>query len=182
MRVGVLVAAALMATGASATDGEWFESRFGEQRAYFGAWLAVCDDSGTGQCRLVQEPASDAPDSSYYRVAMLLLEDDQKWVMEVTQRGMPSEQLTDVSFTIDGKVTDAPEGSWKLGENDVDNVAETFTVTDPVLMETLLTEMREGANMQIGYVPPGDGLGSIPVSLSGVTSGTTAIPANYAAR
>ncbi|MCR9089191.1 MAG: hypothetical protein NXH97_20905 [Rhodobacteraceae bacterium] len=182
MRVGLVIAAALIATGANAADGQWFESRFGEQRSYFQDWLAVCDDSGAGQCRLVQEAASDAPDSSFYRVAILLLEADRRWVMEISSRYMSADQLNDVSFTIDGDVIDSPEGSWKVGSNEVANIADTITVTDPELMGTLMTGMRDGASMQIDYLPPGNGSGVVGVSLRGVTAGTEAILANYAAR
>lgn len=182
MRVGLVIAAALMTTGANAADGQWFESKFGEQRAYFQDWLAVCDDSGAGQCRLVQEAASDAPDSSFYRVAILLLEADRRWVMEISSRYMPADQLSNVSFIIDGNVIGSPEGSWKVGSNEAANLAETITVTDPEMMETLLTGMRDGASMQINYLPPANGSGVVTVSLRGVTAGTEAILANYAAR
>ncbi len=182
MRFAVLTAFVLFAFGAHATDGQWFEHRFGERRAYFGDWLAVCNNSGAGQCRLVQTTAADAPDSKFYRVALVLLMTNNTWIMEVSNRNLPAEDIRDLSFTIDGNDIDANKDTWKVGNNTTPNLADTVTVVNPELMDIIMAGMRDGLHMKVSYFPTGAGEGTFTVPLQGVTAGTAAIKAVYAER
>lgn len=182
MRAVTLLAALILSLPAIAKDGEWFEHRFGEQRAYFGDWLAVCNDSGAGQCRLVQIPPADAPDEKYYRVALVLLEDQGDYVIELSARNMPAAEVINLNFEVDGNTITAKDGSWKMGDNTTPNIADTVTLVDQETVRIVMEGMADGLSMTVQYLPTGNGLGSFTTSLKGVVAGTKAIEAIYAKR
>ncbi|WP_424971589.1 hypothetical protein [Dinoroseobacter sp. S76] len=170
----VLALAGLLAAGPALADLDWFQHPFGERRAYVQDWLAVCEDAGEGPCRLVralQDARGPAFDS---RVSLHLGPDG--WQMEVMDRGMPSDSLSELRFLFDETLLIiATRRDFVPGERLLPNVLETVTLTNPDLTATLLRAMREGGEMVITYRPTGTGDATAIFPLRGVTAGVDAL-------
>ncbi len=179
LRQFVLGAAIVGALGAAsaAQAGEWFQHKFGEMRSFHGDWLAVCDAQGEGQCRMVRAEADPGSDAFFdMRLAVLRVDGTPDWAIEVMDRGLPAEAVTDLRFVFDdGQSITVPGSSMKPGTYDSVGASDTLTITDPNLVQSLLDHMIAGNHVQVHYAPEGSGNGTARFPLGGVTSAVNAI-------
>jgi invasion protein IalB len=178
MRIAVaLLAGVLLAAPAAARDGVWFSHRFGELRAYFGDWLAVCANDGMGPCRAVQIVLEgDETRVGPSRLA-LLRGDDGDYAIAVFDQGMPSAGLAPVAFVFDGVPVTLDAADWQPGEPGFPNALESLAITDPAVTADLLARMRAGNRLTVRYTG-----GEAAFSLRGVTAALAAIEAHVAGR
>lgn len=161
----------------------WFQHTFGEQRAYFGDWLAVCSDNGAGPCRVVQTLAPERDGVAFdQRIAVHRLEADDAWAIEVMSRGMDADLVTSLSFMFDGEAVLLDAEHWKIGDPYFPNVAETLTVIDLDMTGQLINRMRADDRLDVTYAPASEGVGTVRYSLRGITAATQAINALMSAR
>ncbi|WP_424966718.1 MULTISPECIES: hypothetical protein [unclassified Dinoroseobacter] len=155
-------------------DLDWFQHPFGERRAYVQDWLAVCADSGAGPCRLVRSNQDSRGPAFDSRVSLHLAPGG--WTMEVMDRGMPSETLSELRFFFDETLLIvATRQDFIPGERDFPNILETVTLTNPDLTDRLLSAMRAGGELVITYRPEGSGDATVIIPLRGVTAGLDAL-------
>jgi len=155
----------------------WFLHKFGELRAYHGSWLNVCAEKGNGACRTVQLPIKSGATESFFsqRRASLHMDQDGYYALEIFQRNMPTPPLAPITINIDGEVTTLDSADWKIGEKDVDNVLESFTVTNRQLIAKWIPAMKAGKNMTIKYGVTGGERSQAQFDLYGFTSATKAL-------
>ena len=181
MRTVLTLSLALLSPASMISAQEWFQHEFGELRAYHGDWLAVCDDNGDGPCRMVQSAKDEGSDAAFdSRLSGQMIEGPNDWTFVVMDRGMPASDLSRLWVEIDGTSIEIP--GWSVGENGMENVAETVTVTDPAVTGPLLDAMKAGGRMTVRYAPAGSGDGQSTYSLRGVTAAANAIDARVKAR
>lgn len=160
-----------MALGAGPVAAQdWSLHEFGERRAFFKDWLAVCADAGAGPCRLVRSSRDNT--SSAFDTRVTLHRSPEGWHIEVMDRGLPAHSLSELRFVFDDMqrvvVTrdDFDAGAWT-----VPSVSDTVTINDPETVDKLLDAMRGGMDLRISYLPTGSGDGTAVVPLRGVTAG-----------
>ncbi|TDK48024.1 hypothetical protein [Antarcticimicrobium luteum] len=176
-----VLAGLLLAAPAGAQD--WFLHEYGELRAYHGDWLAVCDEAGAGPCRVVQtgtDPGSDA----YFdlRLAAQRIDNSPDWAIEVMDRNMPAQGLTELTLSFDGVAVAVPQGAWTAGDMLSPNASDTVTIRDPDLALDLVARMKAGNRVTVTYAPLGEGDGRASFPLRGVTAAMNAIEARVLAR
>ena len=171
--LALILAAAAVGPAASAP---WFQHAYGEDRAYFRDWLAVCPDAPE-PCRLVatrRDPGSSARFDA--RVAVIALPDGGHAV-EIMERGADAAQVTTVAVEIDGVPVPLAPGDWQAGGLAVPGQSgDTLTVTAPEAVGRLVAAMRKGRVMSVTLEQPGLRRAS-DYSLMGVTAGSDAIAA-----
>lgn len=179
LRQFVLGAALFGALGAAsaAQAGDWFQHKFGEMRSFHGDWLAVCDAQGEGPCRIVRAEADPGSDAFFdMRLAVLRIDGTPDWAIEVMDRDLPAEAVTELRFVFDGGQSIAVPGSaMKPGTYGSAGASDTLTIIDPQLVQTLLDHMIAGNHVQVYYAPEGSGNGTARFPLRGVTSAVNAI-------
>ncbi|EFL87733.1 invasion associated locus B family protein [Ahrensia sp. R2A130] len=169
-----LVAVALTTTPASA--GEWFTHPFGELRAYHGSWLAVCSDSGRGECRAVQMAGDDGSGSFFgSRRMSIVVKEPQGYTVEIFQRGMTTPISGSVTLNIDGSRTNLTDDQWSDGAPEYTNVLETFSLRGDGLMNKLVAEMKAGNQLYVRHSPSENDRRTIRFDLHGFTSVMNAI-------
>lgn len=183
MRLFFLTVWSTLCLGGAAQAETWFQHPFGEERAYFGDWLAVCAEQGQGACRIVQT-SKDPGSNAYFdtRFAVHRIDDSPNWMLEVMDRGMVSEALTGLKLTVDGVAFVIPSSAYSPGGFDGPGASDTVVIHDPELALSLVQHMRAGNRMILTYTPKGDGDGLGVAPLRGVTAGTSAIEARVLAR
>lgn len=147
-------AAALMLSSFSvmghANAGEWFHHSFGELRSYHSDWLNVCQSNGEGKCRTVQMPVTiDRPFFGDRRLS-LTRQDDGSYRIDVYHANMPA-MPKNPTIKIDRATFELTPDQWRSGEHAFENVAETITITDPELTETIMMVMRRGNRFTFTY-------------------------------
>ena len=164
----LLAVMALAAAPVAAQD--WFLHDFGERRAFFKDWLAVCSDAGAGPCRLVRS-SRDATNSAF-DTRVSLHRSPEGWHIEVMDRGLPAHSLSELRFVFDDtqRVVVTRDG-FDAGAWTVPSVSDTVTINDPETVDKLLDAMRGGIELRISYAPIGSGDGAAVVPLRGVTAG-----------
>ena len=175
----VAVAVALAAGPATAADGTWFLHRFGEMRAYFGDWLAVCEDAERGACRAVQiKLEGDETRVGPARLAVHRREAGA-YLLTLRMRGMPESGRDPVVFVVDGHVLPLAPGDWRPGEPDAPNVLETLTIERPEVTEDVVRRMEAGLRLTVSYGGGGGPRGGDQTvfSLRGLTAALDAIEA-----
>lgn len=167
---------AFLASPLAADD--WYTHPFGELRANFSDWIAVCADDGAGPCRVVHSGRDDGSDAVFdYRLTLGYNDLTDHWVVEVMDRGM-EHALNHVRLDFDGQWIDLAPGAWKAGETATANVAETFTILDPALSDHLIEMMKAGNVLTVTYRPISKD-GTAQFSLRGVTAAIDAVEARY---
>lgn len=179
--IWMTILAGLMALPVAA--GPWFLHEFGELRAYFKDWLAVCADGGDGDCRVVQT-AVDPGSAAYFdlRLAAHRIEGSPDWAVEVMDRGLPAAALTSLGFVFDGVAFDLPAGAWTAGDFDYGSAVDTVTIRDPDMAFALVERMKAGNRLEVRYQPHGEGDGQAAFSLRGATAAMNAIEARVLVR
>ncbi|RDC73332.1 hypothetical protein DLJ49_07105 [Rhodovulum sp. 12E13] len=180
-RAGCLAGALALglASPAPASDGAWFLHPFGEMRAYFGDWLAVCTEEGRGPCRAVQILLEgDETRVGPARLAVYPRESGGH-VLTLYMRGMPEEGRDPVILAIDGHVLPLSAEDWAPGEPGAPNVMETLTIADPDVMGDLVARMRAGLRLTASHGGGGGPRGGDQTvfSLRGLTAALDAIEA-----
>ena len=157
-----------LAAQAPAEDGAWFLHPFGEMRAYFGDWLAVCAEAGRGPCRAVQIVLEG--EETRVGPARLAVHPQASGghVLTLYMRGMPEAGRDPVIFAIDGHVLPGAP-----------NVMETLTISDPDVTGDLVDRMRAGLRLTVSYGGGGGPRGGDQTvfSLRGLTAALDAIGA-----
>lgn len=173
---------AALALPAGAQD--WFQHPSGDLRAYHLDWLAVCAEDGDGPCRVVYSAADIGSGAAFDRRLTVRYDGAAgTWTPEVMDRGMPESELSRITFAFgEGEPVDVPPLAVAPGEAETENVAETFTVSDPALADILVAEMRAGRRLLVTYEPGGTGDAEADFSLMGVTDAMDAVEAHVAAR
>ena len=178
--LGVAFLLSLSPLGA-AQAGDWFQHRFGEARAYFGDWLAVCANKGQGDCRAVHLRAKeDAPGGGYRRISIAVPAPGD-YRITLTHRGMPTPPPEPIQLLVDGEEYRLEPGTYVPGEVDVPNLAETVTVTDAVVNGALVGALKPAGRLTLLY-PAGGGNRQAEFSLRGLTATLNAIEARLNAR
>lgn len=178
----MIASMALVLAAGSASADEWFRHRFGELRAYFSDWLAVCANEGEGPCRAVQSAADPGSDAAFdRRLTLHRIPDSSDWAIEVMDRGLPGTVLQTLVFTFDSEPVDIDPVHWRAGGLDAINAAETIIMTEPEVTADLVERMRKGNRLVVSYTPVGEGNGQAAFSLRGVTAATRAIGERVAA-
>jgi len=167
------------ATAATGTDGAWFLHRFGEMRAYFGDWLAVCAEAGRGPCRAVQIRLEGAETRVGPARLAVLPQASGAPVLTLYMRGMPEAGRAPVVFVVDGHILPLAPGDWLPGEPGLPNVRETLTIARPEVASDLVRRMRAGLRLSVSYGGgggPGGGDQTV-FPLRGLTAALDAIAA-----
>lgn len=171
--VAVLMLASV-STISDANAGKWFHHSFGELRSYHIDWLNVCHSNGEGQCRTVQMPVD--PERPFFGDRRLSVhrQDNGAYRIDIYQINMPTEPINP-TIIIDRARFDLAPDQWTSGEHDSKNVAETITITDPELINTLLMVMRRGNRFTFTYGEDEPTRREAIFMLRGFTSATNAI-------
>lgn len=168
-----------LASQAPAEDGAWFLHPFGEMRAYFGDWLAVCAEAGRGPCRAVQIVLEG--EETRVGPARLAVHPRASGghVLTLYMRGMPEAGRDPVIFAIDGHVLPLAPEDWAPGEPGAPNVMETLTISDPDVTGDLVDRMRAGLRLTVSHGGGGGPRGGDQAvfSLRGLTAALDAIGA-----
>lgn len=148
VRAGMALALALLAVPALA--GPWFQHEFGERRAYFRDWLAVCADNGRGPCRAVHM-AFEPGDSPFFGSARLSVQEHgaDGYTIEVFDKQLPPTPQGPITLVFDGSQMVVQPDQLKAGSPEGHSVSQTFSITDPELTETLIQAMRKSDRMDL---------------------------------
>lgn len=165
----------LLAFTTPASAAPWFLHHFGELRSYHGDWLDVCDDAGRGPCRAVQVLLRKDGDTFFGESRLTLRVVDGGFMIEVYDAGLPDGIGDILNFDFGTKQVAVTRRQWKLGETAYDNVAETFTVTDPALTAQLIDLIRAGRWLTVRYDMPDGTEGTAKFSLRGSTDALDAL-------
>ena len=150
----------------------WFLHHFGELRAYHGDWLAVCEDSGRGKYRTVQIVLRPGTTNTFFGQSRLTLGrlSNGDYSIDVYDEGMPSLEIGPIVFTFDRTRIELKPTQWRSGTAAYKNVAETITVTDPVLARDFVRRIKAGRLLTVSYKG-----GDATFSLRGATGSLAAI-------
>lgn len=172
MRFGIFALTLLCVIAAPAQAQNWFTHPFGELRAYHGDWLAVCDEFGSGPCRMIGYEQSRRAES---QVRLYRSSDSMDWTLVYFDRGLPERTLETISFGIDRTWINIPAGTWTPGDRDITNLLETVTIADPALTRTLLGHIRAGRWLTVRYTTTSGDTIERRYSLRGTTAASDAI-------
>lgn len=172
---GALAAVLLGLTALPVSAADWYQHQYGEMRANFGDWLAVCAEAGAGACR-VTTAGKDPGSAAFfdYRLTLHFVEGMGEWNIEVMDRGMPESALQYLLFDFDNELVRLLPGMYQPGELGVPNVAETVSVVDFQVGATLVEKMKSGADLKVSYDPPGYD-GQAKFSLGGISAAMRAV-------
>jgi len=147
---------------ANSIDGKWFLHKFGEMRAYFGDFLAVCDGNEFKHCRVIQYgfgpnvdgDQADAPDSFFGNSRLAVQQDfdadgEAHYTFEIFSTKMPYKPNGPMTISIDGKVFQLGNEDWNAGSPEGYNVVQTFSITDPSLTDQMVAVMKAGNRMRV---------------------------------
>ena len=159
-----LLAVLLLAAPAQAA---WFDHPFGERRAYWTDWLAVCADAGRGACRLVQAAGDEA------RLA-LTLTGEGGYVLTLFDRAMTDTPLPVVTLSTEDASATLPAQPGEVAFDDAlrpfhVDAAQTVTLHGPGV-DALVPALMRGTTLAVRF--PG---GARAYSLRGITAGLLAI-------
>lgn len=182
--VAILVGLSPCVSLAASIDGKWFLHPFGEMRAYFSDFLAVCDGEDFKSCRVVQYGFGpdvegnqvDAPDgffgNSRLSIRLEISENnDPIYSIEVFSTKLPSTPKGPILLSIDGKVFQLSENDWQAGSPEGYNVAQSFSIVEPMLGAKLIAAMKSGNRLRVLH----DGWTETQFQLRGITRAINAI-------
>jgi len=167
-------------------DGKWFLHSFGEMRAYFGDFLAVCDEEGFRRCRIVQYgfgPQVDvegnpvaSQDGFFGNSRLSIQQEFDANVAPTFQIEIFSTKLSDVpkgpmTLSIDGQVFQLTEDDWQAGSPEGYNVAKTFSIIEPSLNAEIIAAVKAGNRLRVLH----DGWSETHFQLRGITRALMAI-------
>ena len=177
----MLLVFALMTSPAVAEP--WFLHRFGELRSYHGDWLAVCAENGQGACRAVQLPVDPAGDRFFVNRRLALhVGKDGNHVVEVFARDLAPRGDSPILFRTEDEVIAVDFGDWHAGAPNLPNLAETISVTNPMVARDLVSLFRRDWRLKVGFKRNDLGSGRAVFSLRGVTAALDAIATHMASR
>ncbi|WP_415155873.1 hypothetical protein [Maritalea sp.] len=167
-------------------EAKWFLHPFGEMRAYFGDFLAVCDQQGFQNCRIIQngigpDANSDgnlvAPAKGVFGNTRLAIQQNYDannaliYTLEIFSTLLPNVPKGPMTLSIDGEVFQLKNDDWQAGSPEGYNVAQTFSVTDPSLNARLVAAMKKGNRLRVLH----DGWTETRFQLRGITRALAAI-------
>lgn len=168
--LGALLALTMPTVGVAQA---WFDHPFGEKRAYHRDWLAVCEESGAGPCRvvhMVQEPGGDG----FFGVARLSVQrqDTAGYVIELYDAGLPDVPNAALTLVFDGQRVDLAAGRYVSGGPEGQNILQTLSITDPKLSDDLVRRMRAASRVELIY---GEGAPLRRFSMLGISAALDAV-------
>ena len=168
-----------LATPAQASD--WFAHEFGELRAYYGDWLAVCEDLGDGPCRMVQSVIPEGGDT-FFGTSRLAVHPDRDggFRIEVFDRDMEADRVNRVIFDFGLVLVQVYEDRFATGSGDGVNVAETLSVLDPLDAGYLARLIAAEQGLTVAYFDATEFLGSATFSLRGSAAALLAVETKLA--
>lgn len=163
-------------------DGKWFLHEFGELRAYHGDFLNVCSGSEFRTCRTVQYGFNKNDNDTFFGNTRLSIArtlgggsagdgGPPQYTIEVFIRDLPDDPNGPFTLSIDGEIFQLTEQDWKRGSPEGYNVAETFSIINPTLIDNLIAAMRKGGSIRLLY----DGWKETRFQLRGISSALDAI-------
>lgn len=185
----IIIAAFGMLPSASigaSIDGKWFLHHFGEMRAYFGDFLAVCDQEEFSRCRIVQYgfgPQVDADGTQvvaqdgFFGNARLSIQQSfdannaPAYQIEIFSTKLPDVPKGPMTFSIDGKVFQLKDEDWQAGSPEGYNVAQTFSIVDLSLNADLVSAMKAGNRLRVLH----DGWSETHFQMRGITRALVAV-------
>jgi hypothetical protein len=181
MRHALLVAGCLWTAPAAA--GDWFLHEFGELRARFGDWLAVCEDSGDGSCRAVQT-FRDPGSAAFFdgRPAVIRNDGAPGWVFEAMDRGLDNTAVSEVGLSVDGHAMPLPTEGWSRSRDPSAPPRDSVVIADPTATDAAIALIQPGSRLTFTYAPAGSGDGVAVFSLRGVTAALNAVDARVRVR
>lgn len=151
MRLRLAALALLVAApmGAQADTG-WFMHPFGELRAYHGDFLNVCSEDGNGACRTVNHVL--VPGDTFFgksRLALHRLNDG--WGVEIWDQDLPFNVFEPFALSVDGKAIHLAPEAWSEVSPDGIRVAQTLSITDPLVAAPLVDALRRGFFLTVDH-------------------------------
>lgn len=184
--IAVVVAIGLVPSVAIAgsVDGRWFLHPFGEMRAYFGDFLAVCDGAQFKRCRVVQYGFGPAVDGDlaetqdgFFGNSRLAIQqrpganDDWVYNLEIFSTKLPDVPKGPMVLSIDGVVFQLSENDWQAGSPEGYNVSQSFSIVDHALAARLIETMKAGNRLRVLH----DGWTETQFQLRGISRALKAI-------
>lgn len=171
-----------IAAHAANIDGKWFLHEFGELRAYHGDFLNVCSGPDFNTCRTVQYGFAANENDTFFGNTRLTIERKfdinspatsmpPQYTIEIFIRELPQHPKGPFTLSINGEIFQLSDQDWKVGSPYYDNVAETISIIDPVLIDKLIASMRKGDSLRILY----DNWKETRFQLRGITKALDAI-------
>jgi len=173
---------------AATIDGKWFLHSFGEMRAYFGDFLAVCDEKDFRRCRVVQygfkseadlDSSGDGTQDSFFGSSRLSIQQHfdanggMIYDLDIFSVELPDTPRGPMILSIDGDIFQLSTDDWQAGSPEGYNVAQTFSVVDPLISTQLIAAMRAGNRLRVLH----DNWTETHFQLRGITRALDAIKA-----
>ena len=132
----------------------------------------VCEDNGRGKYRsvlLVLRPGATRTFFGQSRLTLGRLSNGD-YSIDIYDEGMPSREMGPILFTFGRTRIELKPTQWRSGTAAYKNVAETITVTDPVLARDFVRRIKAGRLLTVSYKG-----GDATFSLRGATGSLAAI-------
>ncbi len=183
LTLSVYLILGLLGASSTASAGPWFNHRFGELRAYHGAWLNVCADKGAGPCRAVQSYIPPGSDSFFGESKLTVhLNRAGEASLELYDAGMPPLKSVFIDFYFGVQRISVNPEQWRLGERDIENVAETIYFPPSEVTAMLVKLIRAKDRLKVTYLMPDGRTGEARFSLRGSAQALDAIRRHLATR
>ncbi|MEM9716119.1 MAG: hypothetical protein AAF826_06330 [Pseudomonadota bacterium] len=165
-----LALAALFTVAANSVfAGGWFTHPFGELRAYYGDWLAVCSDNGNGLCRAVTFGEGTFTNPRAYQRISVSQTIGGDFGLELGDRRLVTNQVAGLQLAIGSKTVDVPF-------EQADAVAlDTFEFTDATLVQNLVDQMKAARFATLRVTEPSGFQFEATYSLRGLRAALNAI-------
>lgn len=182
---GMLVSAGIPAHTAN-IDNKWFLHEFGELRAYHGDFLNVCDGYEFRSCRTVQYGFEAGKNDTFFgnsRLSIARILDNHasggttgvggppQYTIEIYIRNLADNPRGPFTLSINGEIFQLSDDKWNAGSPEGYNVAETISITNPILVDKLIASMRKGDSLRVLY----DGWKEERFQLRGISKALDAI-------
>lgn len=159
--IGMLVSTGIAAHAAN-IEGKWFLHKFGELRAYHGDFLNVCDGAEFRTCRTVQYGFNTNENDTFFGNTRLSIArtlgggsagggGPPQYTIEIFIRDLDDAPKGPFTLSINGEIFQLSGQEWKAGSPEGYNVAETISITNPVLIDKLIASMRKGDSLRVLY-------------------------------
>ena len=184
MRIfGIAVGLGLGWASAALAQSGWFQHEFGELRSYHTDWMAVCADSGAGQCRILRADIDPGSNAFFdLRLALYRIDGSPDWVLEVMDRNMPATDVQELIFDFGSSEIVVPAAEISAGDYEYGGAVDSVHLRNPQIVADILAKMKAGRFVTVRYTPEGGGDGEAEFSLRGVQSAVRAVQARVLPR
>ena len=158
----------LVSSAASVQAAEWFQHKFGEERAYIGHWLAVCQKKGKGACRLFQAEMREGSDPFFGEAWMWVRPKKAGWNLRIGGYTITnSENLSDVVFSFHGRKIALPAEAHDVARNGSSRTTNVFEIVDDDFSAKIFEEMKRSNLMQVTF-KEGENSSTVTIGLKGL--------------